>query len=349
MYKIDIQEAKIGMVLAEPIIDQQSKKLLVKEGQILNQSIIKKLSEWKIPQISVADLYTLQINPINKMQTLLKESFDDTISKYSSVHMAGNKRDDIPKIVKVMNAVIEHICKNETILNYCLEMKLVRERDLFGKAITTSVFSGLLAGVCGCKPDQIYEIMVGGLLHDSGCLEMTFLIGKQNKNAQEELLWKEHPTYGYYFAIQHDLPRNIADIIRAHEEHYDGSGYPRQLKGWEIPFGARIVAISANITENIIYNNMKLYEALEVIYGTSDTFFDAELVKLFTSSIALYPMGALVRLSTGEVGVITNIRKNYGERPIVNVYYNSFNRPLSSPKIMDLGVERTVFVEEILG
>ena len=191
--------------------------------------------------------------------------------------------------------------------------------------------------------------MVGGLLHDSGCLEMTFLIGRKNKSEQEQRLWREHPTYGYYFAIQNELPREIATIIQHHEEHVDGSGYPKQLKGDEIPLGARIVGICSSITESIIYEGMKPYEALEIIYGTSGIYFDAKLVNLFLGSIALYPMGALVRLTTGEIGVITNIRKNHGPRPVVNVHYNSFFKPLSQPKIVDLGEQRTVFIEEILG
>lgn len=139
------------------------------------------------------------------------------------------------------------------------------------------------------------------------------------------------------------------EIIQNHEERYDGSGYPHQLAGDKIPLGARIVAICANVTENIVYNHMKPYEAWEIIYGTSGIYFDAQLVKLFVASIALYPMGALVRLSTGEVGVIVNIRKNLGARPVVKVFYNSFHKPLSSPQLIDLGVHRTVFVEEILG
>lgn len=349
MYQIAIQEAKIGMVLAEPVIDQVSKKLLVKEGQILNQNIIKKLQEWEVQLLSVADIYSLQIHPIDKMQITLREAYSAAISQYSSLQLAGNKRDDIPGIVQEMDVIIDRICENAKILNYCLEMRMVREGNLFEKAVLTSVFAGLLAGASGCKSGLMQDIMIGGLLHDSGCLEMAFLIGKQDRNPQEELLWKEHPTYGYYFAIQNELSREIAEMIQYHEERYDGSGYPKQLKGENIPVGARIVAICANITENIVYNKMKLYEALEVIYGTSGLFFDAKLVNLFVGSVALYPMGALVRLSTGEVGIVTNIRKNYGERPVVNVYFNSVNRPLSAPKIVDLGVQRTIFIEEILG
>ncbi len=349
MYQIEVSEAQIGMVLVEPVIEPESQKILAKKGQVLNWPLIKKLADWKIPKISVEDLYSLEINPIDKMQVTLKKSYNSVIARYSSAQTAGNKIDEIPQIVKKMHRIVDEICKNEKILNYCVEMRMVRERNLYEKAVHTSVFAGLLAGVCGCRMEMMYNIMAGALLHDSGCLEMAFLIGKREKNQQEELLWSEHPTYGYYFAIQNELPKEVADIIQYHEERYDGSGFPKQLKGEEIPLGARIVAICANITENIIYNDMKPYEALEIIYGTSGAYFDSKLVNLLVTSIAFYPIGSFVRLSTGEVGIISNIRKNVGDRPIVNVHYNSVNRPLSVPKVIDLGVQRTIFIEEILG
>ncbi|MBE5883596.1 MAG: HD domain-containing protein [Lachnospiraceae bacterium] len=349
MYQVALREARVGMVLAEPVVTEDGHQLLLKDGQVLNRAMIQKLVERNIARISVADIYSLQISPIDQMQILLEEAYHSSISKYSSPQVVGNKRDDIPQIVKKMYGIIAHIIKDEMILNYCLEMRMVKERNLFQKAVETSVFSGLLAGVYGCSAEQMYDIMMGALLHDSGCLEMTFLIGKKEKTLQEELLWKEHPTYGYYFAIQNNLSREMAEIIQYHEERFDGSGYPKQLKGEEIPLGARIVAICANITESTIYNGMKPYEALEIIYATSGIYFDSKLVNLFVGSIALYPMGALVRLSTGEIGIITNIRKNHGARPIVNVHYNSFYKPLSSPKVVDLGEHRTIFIEEILG
>lgn len=349
MYRIALVEARAGMVLAESVMSEDGKSLLLKAGQVLNSGMIHKLEERNVALISVSDIYSLQINPIDQMQVALKRSYYAAIDKYSSIQIVGNKNDNIPKIVKRMYGIIDHICKNEIILDYCLQMRMVKERNLSEKAVETSVFSGLLAGVYGCDDEEMSNIMAGGLLHDTGCLEMTFLIGKAGKTKQEDLLWREHPTYGYYFALQNNLSREIAEIIQYHEEKYDGSGYPKQLKGEEIPLGARIVAICANVTENTIYNGMKPYEALEVIYATSGTYFDAKLVTLFVGSIALYPMGALVRLSTGEVGVITNIRKNHGPRPIVSVYYNSFNKPLSSPKVIDLGQQRTIFIEEILG
>jgi hypothetical protein len=87
---------------------------------------------------------------------------------------------------------------------------------------------------------------------------------------------------------------------------------------------------------------------MEYLYGGSKIFFDPKIVDTFISNITLYPLGALVRLTTDEVGIISNVRSNRGPRPIVTVYFNRFNKPLSQPTKIDLGKERTIFIKEIL-
>ena len=88
--------------------------------------------------------------------------------------------------------------------------------------------------------------------------------------------------------------------------------------------------------------------AIEELYGASGFYFDPKVVEVFANNIAIYPLGAMVRLSTKEVGIVSNIRKNKGPRPVVKIYYNRVNRPITEDKIVDLGQERTVFIEEIL-
>lgn len=294
------------------------------------------------------EVHSIQISPMGKMQIVLKESYNKAIQCYSAMKASDSKRDDIPQIVRNMKGIIETICKDEKILNYCMEMRLVRQRNLYEKAVHTSVLAGLMAGANGCRVGVVQNVMTAALLHDIGCLEMTFLLDKQNMSEQDELVWKEHPNYGYCFAIQNEFSKEITDIIRFHEERCDGAGYPEGLKKDEIPLGARIVAICANVTENIIYNGMKPYEALEVLGRLSNELFDSKLVELFVDTIAFYQIGAMVRLSSGEVAIVTDIRKNSGAHPVVKAYYNSANRPLCVPKEIDLGAENTIFVEEIL-
>lgn len=347
MKKISIYEAKPGMILSRPVYSPGSKKILLSYDTELKDPVIRKLAEMGIKEIYIADKYTIFVKPDRQMEVLLNATYNLVINRYSSQNPEGNLCDAMVSIARHVKNTAETICKNEDILNLCVQMKILKDNRLFHYSILTSVFSGLVAGALGLY-DDIYNIMVGGLLHNIGCLEMPFLIGAKERKGQEDLLWKEHPTYGYYFTIQQNIPRNIAEIILYHHENWDGTGYPKKLKGDEIPLGARIVSVCSTVSSYLHFENMQPYEAMEFLYGTSNINFDKNIVDVFIKNITLYPLGSLVRLTTGEVGIISNVRHNKGPRPIVTVFFNRFNKPLSDPHIVDLGKERTVFISEVL-
>ena len=120
------------------------------------------------------------------------------------------------------------------------------------------------------------------------------------------------------------------------------------LGGEEIPLTSRIVSVCADYVEQVVCKGQSPYLAVEALYGASGIYYDYNVVLAFVNNIPVYPLGELVRLSTKEVGIVSNIRKNEGPRPIVKVYFNRMNRPITEDKIIDLGVERTIFIEEIL-
>ena len=210
------------------------------------------------------------------------------------------------------------------------------------------MLAGLVAGSMGLDVENILCAVTGGLLHNIGVAEMPTLLNIKEMTPPQQTLWREHPTYGYYFAIQKNISRTIANCIQYHHERYDGTGYPKGIKGEEIPLLARIISICAKYSAAITYENISPYMAVEEIYGASGIYYDPEVVKAFVNNIPIYPLGVMVRLSTKEVGIVSNIRKNKGPRPIIKVYYNRVNRPITEDKIIDLGVERTIFIEEIL-
>ena len=337
-----------GMQLSQPIYHPETGKLLLNSGTIINNSVIKRLSSLNIVSVEIADIYSLYITPIQQMETYLTQLYLDTLKKYTSDRLEGNMSDQMIEISKNIKKLITHICLQEKTLDYCVQLNITPCIHFLEKAVVTSIFSGLVASVMNLRAQEIYDIMIGGLLHDIGCLEMPFLLEKEDLEGQQALLWKEHPTYGYYFAIQNDFSRPIAEIVQGHHEKWDGSGYPKGLAKEEIPIGCRIVGLCQLLAEYIVIKRLKPYEALEIAYGTSGVYFDKAVVDAFVNNISLYPMGALVRLSNDEVGIVTNIRKNKGPRPLVNVFFNRFGKPLSSPKLVDLGEERTLFIKEIL-
>ena len=181
-----------------------------------------------------------------------------------------------------------------------------------------------------------------------GIAEMPNLVRLDKRNDAEEKLWQEHPTYGYYFALQKNIPRVIASCIQSHHEKYNGSGYPKGISGDEIPLGARIIGVCERYAAAITYLDIPPYLAVEELYGASGMYYDPKVVETFVNNIPIYPLGVMVRLSTKEVGIVSNIRQNDGPRPLVKIYYNRVNRSVTEERIVDLGVERTIFIEEIL-
>src|SRR5690606_11726854 len=99
-----------------------------------------------------------------------------------------------------------------------------------------------------------------------------------------------------------------------HHERYDGSGYPRALKGSDIHQFAHIVAIADvydALTSDATYRKaMPVYEAVAIISKAAGSYFDADLVSKFTENIAIYPIGSVVRLNNNQLGVVVDISRD---------------------------------------
>lgn len=345
---LSITQVKPGMILEKPVMMPGSDKCLLKAGIAVSLKNIARMRELQITSVFIADRNTVYTSPVDK----IAEAFVTDFLHYSKAlcpnQPEANLSDEICDLARRNEKLAVKLSTNEEILSFLLQQKITDNTGLYQYSIMTCVLSGLVAARMNMSLDQILKCMTGALLSDIGLCEMPMLIGKEDFDGQQLALYMEHPTYGYHFAIQNNIDREAAECIQCHHERWNGSGYPRKFKEEEIPLSARIVAVCAHYASHITYQNNKPYVAIEEIYGGSGIFFDYEVVKCFTSTIPVYPLGALVRLSTGEVGIVANIRKNEGGRPIVKVHYNRFNRPITESKIIDLGKERTIFIEEVL-
>lgn len=346
MSLISVIRLKPGMVLEQAVY--HGEHCLLKAGTALSIRNIQKLNELQIEEVEVADPNTLFVSPRDKMAEDLVEDFIHVLRRTSPKRPEANKNDYVVKVASLLEHVIKEVAQSEEVLSFMVELRIINKRRLYDHSVYTAVLSGLVAGCMGLPTDQVMIAVIGGLLHNIGVAEMPTLIEVEQFNEQQDKLWKEHPTYGYYFALQKNIPRVVAECILYHHERWDGSGYPKGLAGEEIPLIARIVNVCAQYSSSVTYLKIPPYMAIEELYGTSGIYYDPEVVKAFVNNIPIYPLGVMVRLSTQEVGIVSNIRKNKGPRPIVKIYYNRVNRPITEDKIVDLGQERTIFIEEIL-
>ncbi|OLC99496.1 MAG: two-component system response regulator [Acidobacteria bacterium] len=139
-------------------------------------------------------------------------------------------------------------------------------------------------------PDGYLPIMArAAFLHDIG--KMAIPDGILRKPGpltdDEKRVMRTHCEIGYNMLIRIPFLRDAAEIVLAHQEFYDGSGYPRGLKGEEIPLGARIFAVAdsldAMVSDRPYRRKLPMAHACEEIKRCSGSQFDPEVVKVFLS------------------------------------------------------------------
>jgi putative nucleotidyltransferase with HDIG domain len=150
-----------------------------------------------------------------------------------------------------------------------------------------TLFTIAIAQALGVPREQIPVIARGAFLHDIGKMAIPDkILNKPGKLDPDEVeIMKEHAYLGYQILKKIPFLAEASEIVYSHQEWFDGSGYPRKLKGTEIPLGARIFAIADTldaITSNRVYRPAQsLKAAREEISRFAGRQFDPEIVKIF--------------------------------------------------------------------
>jgi diguanylate cyclase (GGDEF)-like protein len=162
-----------------------------------------------------------------------------------------------------------------------------RASGLDGRTLRVTALALSLASDLGIREgtSEWTDLERASLLHDIGQFALhTTILSKKDRLTDEE--WQEmrrHPDIGWEMLRQVATLAGAADIVRAHHEHYDGSGYPQGLRGDEIPFGARIFAVADAfdaITSDRPYRDARSYAvAVEEIMENRGTQFDPQVVE----------------------------------------------------------------------
>jgi putative two-component system response regulator len=148
----------------------------------------------------------------------------------------------------------------------------------------------IIAEAIGLAKDD-WKFTASLLLHDIGKIGIpdSILKKKSALNEEEWKIMKRHPQYGADLIGQHGSHREVSEIILAHQEHFDGTGYPSGLHGQQIPEIARIIAIvdayQAMTSERPYRGAMEPTAAVQELIRGRGTQFDPKLVDVFVQGL----------------------------------------------------------------
>ena len=338
MAKLKISEIKLGMVLNSDLYDEND-VLLIGAGTEITSSHIDFLKRKSIDEVSIKNEDTLAQNshvqkPGFHDDTLdVEEKYRTTVKKFKSIYTEF-KLGRVP-IYQEIDDAIEPLY--ESILNDDLFTRKIWQIHAyddytFDHSVRVSMISGLLAKWCGLKDLQIKDAALAGLLHDIGkCNIPDQILNKPSTLTLEEFkVMKTHAILGYI--LIKDIPNISYDVllgVMQHHERVDGSGYPNGIKGNEINYLAKIVAVAdvyCAMTQDRVYKaSMHSFEAMSFILEKCHTSLDFSIAKTFLGNVAHFYIGHKVVLNNDQQGEIIMTYKDDPSRPLVRVGENYFD------------------------
>ncbi len=162
-----------------------------------------------------------------------------------------------------------------------------KDAETEGHCQRVTAFTITIAKAMGVDNSLLRQIARGAFLHDIGKMGVPDQILRKPGplTAEEREIMRRHCDIGYAVLERIPFLKEAAEIVLAHQEFYDGTGYPRGLKGEQIPLGARIFAVAdtldAMISDRPYRKALPISAARDEIRRFSGTQFDPQVVKIF--------------------------------------------------------------------
>ena len=349
--KKDVKVKSEGYILKQATVDKLIKSG-IKEVEIdpskakVNEAAEKPEQEQK-PKASEPDIYQDSHSfgsEIHKARAL----FDDAKSlQMKLIHDIGqDKQLNIEEVNQTTNAIVDSVFRNRDALS-CLSRLRIKDEYLIEHSLNVAILMSIFAKHLRLGKEIIEQLALGAFLHDLGKIKVPDHIlhkpGKFTDAEYEEM--KRHVNYGVEIVRQQPgIPPLALEIVRHHHERLDGRGYPNQLGAEDLDKYARMIAIvdsyDAMTADRVYKQGMYPIQAFKILRAEANNGYDQELVEQFIQCLGVYPVGTLVKLTSGKLGLISKLNKSKPLNPIVKVFYNTRLNQTIAIEELDLSVAK---------
>ncbi|MFN2364352.1 MAG: HD-GYP domain-containing protein, partial [Halarsenatibacteraceae bacterium] len=311
---------------------------------ILNEEYITRIKELGYEFIYIIfekeEIYKEDTEKKQAIDKSYKENTDRVKNLFNKV-----KRDKKIEYTEIKGLVVE-ANKFSSELDILDLVNMIRTADeyTFTHSLNVSILANMFSQWLNFDEKDKIRITLAGLLHDIGKAKIPDkILNKPASLSPEEFEeMKKHSIYGYEMLKDiNEIPAVVKKAVITHHEHFNGDGYPLQLKSNKIPLFGRIIAIIDAfdaITANRVYKaKSSPFQAMEIFVHEETTHFDPALKEVFLAHLPNYFIKENVILNDGRMGEIVFINPVKPESPIVKV----------SDQYIDLTKEPKLKIKEI--
>ena len=278
---------------------------------------------------------------IGRAATIVSKSKEAVLSMFQEARMG--KTVDTDHAISLVSEISESITRNPSALISLARLKTVDDYT-YMHSVAVCALMVALSKQLGLDEAQTRQAGVAGLLHDIGKMAVpSDILQKPSKLTDEEFgAIKGHPAAGLEMLTG---VAGITDIVRDvcvhHHEKMDGTGYPHRLAGDAISLFARMGAVCDiydAITSNRPYKaGWCPAESLQRMASWTPNHLDKVVFQAFVKTIGIYPVGTLVRLQSGRLGVVVDQQATKSLLlPKIRVFFSAKSMHYIAPALVDL-------------
>lgn len=305
-------------------------------GDLSDTEIKQKLTGIKPRIYQDISEFKSEMNTALENHKALAECVDDVMKDISN-----NENLKMPMLRKAVTPMVESIVRNPDAFSWLTMMK-TRDNYTYNHSVSSSIWAVAFGRSLGLPKKDLLSLAVGALLFDVGKVKLPekLLQNPNRYNPTEYKLVQKHVDYSVEIVSSIEgINDDVIEMVATHHERHNGSGYPKGLSGDKIPLFGKMAGIidcyDAMISDRVYMSAISPHDAVRKLYDWSNIDFQLELVEQFIQVVGIYPVGTIIELSDGRIGVIVAHHRVWRLRPKIMLILDSDKNPYAQFDIID--------------